>query len=94
MAAIADKENKLNLTELAEGLSNTLPAYARPLFLRILSEPPLTATFKLKKRELIEQGYNPGLHSDPIFFYDQKNRRYLPLTEKFYDDIVQGNIKL
>ncbi|CAH2057439.1 unnamed protein product, partial [Iphiclides podalirius] len=94
MVAIADKENKLRLEELAEGLSFSLPAYARPLFLRILPEPPLTATFKLKKKELIEQGYNPGLHGDPMYFLDKKSRCYLPLTEKLYDDIVQGNVKL
>ncbi|CAK1591339.1 unnamed protein product [Parnassius mnemosyne] len=94
MAAIADPDNKLNLTELAKGLTSALPAYARPLFLRILPEPPLTATFKLKKKELIEQSYNPSLNSDPIYFLDQKTESYVPVSEKLYNDIVQGNVKL
>ncbi|CAG4952138.1 unnamed protein product [Parnassius apollo] len=94
MAAIADPDNKLNLTELAKGMTSALPVFARPLFLRILPEPPLTATFKLKKKELIEQGYNPSLNSDPIYFLDQKTESYVPVNDKLYNDIVQGNIKL
>ncbi|KAG6449644.1 hypothetical protein O3G_MSEX006145 [Manduca sexta] len=94
MAAIADPENKLDLTALAKGLKSSLPVYARPLFLRILPETPLTATFKLKKKELMEEGYNLNLQKDPIYFLDQKTWVFVPLTQKLYDDIVQGNLRL
>ncbi|XP_041980169.1 long-chain fatty acid transport protein 1 [Aricia agestis] len=94
MAAIADPEKKLDLESLAKGLRSSLPAYARPIFLRILPEPPLTVTFKLRKKELIEQGYKLNLHNDPLYFMDQKTGNYVPLTEKVYDDLMQGNIRL
>ncbi|KOB65251.1 Uncharacterized protein OBRU01_22960 [Operophtera brumata] len=94
MAAIIDPEKKLDLTLLSKGLKSSLPAYARPIFIRILHETPLTATFKLKKKDLMEQGYNISLHKDPIYFMDQKTGEYIPLTQKVYDDILQGNVRL
>lgn len=42
MAAIVDMDGSLDLTTLAEGVRKSLPAYARPLFLRILRDVPLT----------------------------------------------------
>lgn len=93
MAAISDPEKKINLKQLAQALK-TLPVYARPLFIRILPEPPLTATYKLKKKELMEQGFSPTLHEDPMYFLDQKSGEYFPVTQKLYDDIIQGNVRL
>ncbi|XP_045455735.1 long-chain fatty acid transport protein 1-like [Melitaea cinxia] len=94
MAAIADPERKVDLISLAKGLKTSLPAYSRPLFVRILPEPPLTATFKLKKRELMEQGFNVNLHDDPMYFLDPKSGMFVPLTQKLYDDITQGVVRL
>ncbi|KAF3430383.1 hypothetical protein E2986_00750 [Frieseomelitta varia] len=42
MAAIYDPENTLNIKEMADGLKKSLPSYARPLFIRVLSELPMT----------------------------------------------------
>jgi solute carrier family 27 (fatty acid transporter), member 1/4 len=94
MAAIADAERKLDVTALAKSLKSSLPAYARPLFLRIMPESPLTATFKLKKKELMEQSFNLGLHNDPMYFMDQKTGEYVPLTQKIFDEISQGSVRL
>lgn len=42
MAAIYDDKNSLNLEGLTEKLKKVLPSYARPRFIRILSELPMT----------------------------------------------------
>lgn len=42
MAAIVDPEHTLRLDQLADGVRRSLPAYARPLFIRILDKAPLT----------------------------------------------------
>ena len=42
MAAIFDPEQTVNLNDLAEGVKKSLPAYARPLFVRILASLPMT----------------------------------------------------
>ncbi|CAL7934303.1 unnamed protein product [Xylocopa violacea] len=58
MAAIYDPEHSLNIKEMAEGLKKSLPSYARPLFVRVLSELPITGTFKMKKKDLQREGFN------------------------------------
>lgn len=45
MAAIYDPENTLNIKEMADGLKKSLPPYARPLFVRVLSELPMTGKY-------------------------------------------------
>jgi hypothetical protein len=39
MAAIVDESNDLDLDKLSVGINKSLPAYARPLFLRIVKTP-------------------------------------------------------
>ena len=45
MAAIYDPENTLNIKEMADGLKKSLTTYARPLFIRVLSELPMTGKY-------------------------------------------------
>src|SRR2546430_847785 len=47
-----------------------LPAYARPLFIRIVPSIELTGTFRLKKNELAPQGYDPAPVSDPLYLLE------------------------
>lgn len=42
MAAILDKEDSLDLAQIADGLRKNLPSYARPLFIRILNHVEMT----------------------------------------------------
>lgn len=42
MVAIADPENEININNLAKGIDENLPVYARPLFLRIVPQLELT----------------------------------------------------
>lgn len=45
MAAIYDPEYTLNIKEMADGVKKSLPSYARPLFVRVLSELPMTGKY-------------------------------------------------
>ena len=56
MAAIPDPECRVDLAALYTGLASRLPSYARPLFIRRVERIDVTATFKLKKRELQLEG--------------------------------------
>uniref|UniRef100_A0A146LKS9 Very long-chain fatty acid transport protein n=1 Tax=Lygus hesperus TaxID=30085 RepID=A0A146LKS9_LYGHE len=94
MAAILDKNGEINLNELKEGLKKYLPPYARPLFLRILRDIPMTGTFKIQKVKLQKEGYNPSVVSDKLFFYDQKSDQFKPLDDTLYKDLVNAVIKL
>lgn len=93
MAAIPDPERKVDVSKMYNGMVDKLPSYARPIFLRFVDEIDLTATFKLKKRDLQKEGFNPELVKDKLFMMDSKSRTYLPLTKEMYNNIVNGNTR-
>jgi len=45
MTAILDNDDSLDLDELAAGLKQALPPYARPLFVRSVKEMDMTGEF-------------------------------------------------
>ena len=76
----------------AERCLRELPAYARPLFLRLLPQIEITGTFKHRKVELVKEGFDPSTLSDPLFFLD--GERYVPLDAALYGRIVRGEQRL
>lgn len=93
MAAIYDPDNTLNIKEMAEGVKKSLPSYARPLFVRVLSELPMTGTFKLKKKDLQRDGFDIKKITDPVYFLERSGD-YVKLTEQIYNTILEGKAKL
>jgi fatty-acyl-CoA synthase len=57
-----------------------LPAYALPLFVRLSPEADVTSTFKLRKLDLQDEGYDPARVRDPLFVRDERSATYVPLT--------------
>jgi solute carrier family 27 fatty acid transporter 1/4 len=92
MAAIADPNNTLDIRTLVEGLDKTLPSYARPIFIRVLQKMDMTGTFKFKKSELQEDGFDPFKVKDKLYFRSGKD--YVPLTSQLYQDILKGLVRL
>ena len=70
-----------------------LPAYARPIFIRIQNYIRTTGTFKHQKSELVKDGFNPNnMKSDQLYFYHNNN--VIPLTIDIYNQIQSGEVKL
>jgi fatty-acyl-CoA synthase len=80
--------------DLYEHLRQRLPAYAVPLFLRLLPALSLTETFKQKKQELVRDGLDPTRVSDPLYFRDVSLGAYVPLDAALFAKIVSGEIRL
>jgi fatty-acyl-CoA synthase len=93
MAAVVAKDN-LNLTLLRDHLAGALPEYARPLFLRILGEMDVTATFKQKKIDIVKEGFDPSCVADPVYFSDPQKKAFVRLDAALYHDISAGRIRL
>jgi fatty-acyl-CoA synthase len=91
MAAIVCED--CDLEKLYRHLQTLLPEYARPLFLRIRKKIDMTATFKQRKVDLVEQGFNPLLITDPLYFNDTKAGRFVPLDAALYERIESGQIR-
>ncbi|XP_062925022.1 long-chain fatty acid transport protein 6-like [Mobula hypostoma] len=71
-----------------------LPSYAYPRFLRIQKTMDITGTFKRKKFKLVEEGFNPKIISEPLYFLDTIEKSYIAMTEQIYNQILSFKIKL
>jgi fatty-acyl-CoA synthase len=75
-------------------VDEALPRYAAPLFVRLQPEMEVTGTFKLRKVNLQEEGFDPSLVRDPLFFRDDEARAYVPLDEGLAARIRSGARKV
>ncbi|XP_043476757.1 long-chain fatty acid transport protein 4-like isoform X1 [Leptopilina heterotoma] len=92
MAAIYDENGSLDIKRLSSDIKEHLPSYARPQFVRILTKIDLTGTFKLKKKDLQEDGYDIKRIKDKIYYLDPKEG-YQLVTSEIFDLIQQGKIR-
>lgn len=97
MAAIMLKHEDNQITDdklrtIYSVCQKELPGYARPLFIRFMSEFIITQTMKNRKVELVEEGYDLQKVDDPIYFYDSKNKTYSPLTRTNYEGVLSSKL--
>jgi fatty-acyl-CoA synthase len=71
-----------------------LPPYARPVFVRILSRLEATGTFKPRKQDLVQAGFDPSRSADPLYFDDVRSQSYVVLDATLYAAIVDGSIRV
>ena len=71
-----------------------LPAYARPVFLRILSSLEATGTFKPRKQDLLQAGFDPSRTTDALYFDDMRSQRYVVLDARLHAAILDGSIRI
>lgn len=71
-----------------------LPTYANPIFLRIQNHIDVTGTFKQRKVELVKQGFDPTVLTDPLFTIDHDAKTYVTLDAALYEDICSGKRRL
>ncbi len=92
MAALVS-ECELDLSGLRAHLATCLPAYARPVFLRIRNKVDLTGTFKYSKTELVRQGYDPDASGDALYFESAEDAAFVPLGKDLYTRIQSGEFR-
>jgi fatty-acyl-CoA synthase len=91
MALIA-AEGPPDLEEIAKALE-ALPRYARPLFLRVRQKLELTSTFKPKRREMAEEGFDPARVTDPLYVFDAERAGYVALDAARFAAIQGGAMR-
>jgi citronellyl-CoA synthetase len=85
-----DGVDELDLDAFSAFVNENLPAYARPVFVRVQQEIGVTGTFKMVKGDLREQGYDLSKVSDPIYVMKPKEDRYQPLDKDFAATLAEG----
>ncbi|KAM5245187.1 long-chain fatty acid transport protein 2 [Hipposideros larvatus] len=95
MASIKMKEDReFDGKKLFKHVADYLPSYARPRFLRIQDTIEITGTFKHRKVTLVEEGFNPLVIKDALYFLDDKAEMYVRMTEDIYNAINRETLKL
>lgn len=94
MAALKLKENMdFDGKATYQHVKSYLPSYARPRFIRIQDDLVVTGTFKQMKVKLAEEGFNPAVIKDPLYFLEE-NKGYVPMTQETFNSISEGTLKL
>ncbi|KAM9481472.1 long-chain fatty acid transport protein 2-like [Clarias gariepinus] len=94
MAALRVKEKReFDSNKAFDHVTNFLPVYARPRFIRILRSLDLTGTFKQVKTSLMKEGFDPEKVTPPIYFLQESSKSYIPLTHTHYKSIISGEVR-
>jgi fatty-acyl-CoA synthase len=93
MAALVVDE-RFDVDAFAAELARRLPAYARPVSLRICSSLDATETFKQKKQQLMRDGFDPTVVRDPIYIRNNETGTYVRLDAALNARIVSGDVRL
>ena len=75
-------------------MSENLPQYAIPLFIRFREQLDLTATHKMKKQRLKEDAFDPAKVDGPLYYRDGATERYLEIDAEAFELINGNKIKL
>src|ERR1700758_197882 len=74
---------------LANTVYDQLPAYALPLFVRVVEALEQTTTFKSRKVDLREQGYGLDIE-DPVYVLAGRDEGYVPFYDGYPDEVAAG----
>jgi fatty-acyl-CoA synthase len=74
---------------LAHTVFKQLPAYALPLFVRVVESMEHTTTFKSRKVDLREQAYDSGVE-DPVYVLAGRDEGYVPFYDGYPDEVAAG----
>jgi fatty-acyl-CoA synthase len=91
MAAVVT-DDRFELDGLRGFLTERLPGYAQPLFVRIRSALDVTGTFKLVAGTLAREGYEGA--TEPVWFNDHAAGRFIACDAALVGSIASGDRRL
>lgn len=89
MAAVVVDQG-FDFREFAKHLSDRLPDYALPVFVRLCRTLAATETFKQQKQLLAGEGFDPSVVCDPLFLRDRVTGDYRRVDQAVYARIVES----
>jgi fatty-acyl-CoA synthase len=73
-------------------VADHLPAYAQPVFLRLLPGIAVTGTFKYRKIDMVAEGFDPTTVKDPLYVRGDKG--YQKLTRPLLAKVLSGDVRV
>lgn len=89
-----DVEDDFDFKGLIDFTAKHLPVYARPIFVRIQEEIEKTGTFKQRKVDLVEEGFDPEKIEDPIYFANPETQALDVIDFDLYERICKGKFRI
>jgi fatty-acyl-CoA synthase len=85
---------EFEIQSLGSYVCSKLPAYQRPLFVRLqpAGGQRITGTFKHQKVAYRDEGYDPKKVQDPLYFLD--GERYVPIDDSLYTRLQSGSLRI
>lgn len=90
-------ESTFDLQGIAAHVLNALPRYAVPYFIRVTPQLDYTGTLKMQKGRLKRDGIDPKVIAetgDKLFWLPSDGKSYVPFTEKDYEALKSGVVRL
>ena len=81
--ALQSGVDSLDMNAFADHIRKELPPFARPVFVRIQRELDLTGTFKMVKRDLVQDGFDVTKISDPVYVMKPGSSDYVTLDSEY-----------
>jgi len=82
-----DDADSFDWKGFSDYVENSLPKYARPLFIRIIQEMDTTGTFKLKKNDLRNEAFDIGKVTDTVYCLKPNSSNYEALDDEWLQTI-------
>ncbi|UDF04359.1 long-chain-acyl-CoA synthetase [Asticcacaulis sp. AND118] len=83
-----------SIEAFAQHVNTHLPVFARPRFVRLLQNAETTGTFKYKKMDLVQAGFDPAKVTDPLYVMKMDDTGYKPLTAECMTHIETGQYRM
>ena len=84
---------RVDFAAFAAHLRSVLPKYAVPIFIRFVNDFQWTATHKIKKTDLKNDGFNPAATKGDLYALLPGSTKYTPVDDALYQDIMAGKYK-
>ncbi|GAA5980575.1 hypothetical protein JCM5350_004352 [Sporobolomyces pararoseus] len=84
----------IDFDKLSKHVSKTLPKYAQPLFIRIVEKTETNGTEKQLKVALRNQGVDPDIVKDEVWWLHPKDKVYKPFQRNDWEDLKDGKHRL
>jgi fatty-acyl-CoA synthase len=92
MAALV-MNGPFDVKAFGEHVAREMPPYAQPLFIRLLPALDTTGTFKIRKVDLVSDGYDPNRIKGVMYFKDP-TRGYVKLTKSVFERLQAGAFRI
>jgi fatty-acyl-CoA synthase len=80
------------IADLGPAVETALPAFARPLFVRLEQAIAVTGTFKHRKIDMVAEGFDPAKVKRPLYVHTGEG--YKPITPEMAGQITSGEMRV